>query len=108
LGKADRHSDELAVDGYQDAMLDVAAVAVAAIESVDRIAYDSAASAVSDEQAEIAALREALAPFANREAERAFGGGVSALTDAQWRRALEAYQECPGGDMCGCKPKAQR
>jgi hypothetical protein len=54
-------------------------------------------------------LREALAPFANRAAERAMQGETgrkhSALTESQWRRALEAYQECPGGDMCGCKPR---
>ena len=40
LGKAERHADELAVDGYQAAMISVAALAMAAIESVDRIAYD--------------------------------------------------------------------
>ena len=39
LGKADRHADEMAVDGYQQAMISVAALAMAAIESVDRIAY---------------------------------------------------------------------
>ena len=38
LGKADRHADEMAVDGYQQAMISVAALAMAAIESVDRIA----------------------------------------------------------------------
>ena len=50
-------------------------------------------------------LMEALAPFANRCAEKAQGTKYSALTDSQWRRALETYQECPGGDMCGCKPR---
>jgi hypothetical protein len=38
LGKADRHAEELSVMAYQDAMLNVAALAIAAIESVDRIA----------------------------------------------------------------------
>ena len=50
----------------------------------------------------VAELMEALAPFANRCAEKAQGGKYSALTDSQWRRALETYQVCPGGDMCGC------
>ena len=45
----------------------------------------------------VAALMEALAPFANRCAEKGMGGKYSALTDSQWRRALETYQECPGG-----------
>jgi len=43
---------------------------------------------------EVAALREALAPFANRAAEKAKGTKYSVLTDSQWRRALETYQDC--------------
>jgi hypothetical protein len=53
----------------------------------------------------VAELIEALAPFANRAVERRDGTECSALTDQQWRRALETYQECPGGDMCGCEPQ---
>ena len=41
---------------------------------------------------EVAALREALAPFANRAAEKAMGGKCSPLTESQWKRALEVYQ----------------
>ncbi len=38
------------------------------------------------------ALREALAPFANREAEFRCGTGrLSEITDSQWDRALEVY-----------------
>ena len=55
----------------------------------------------------VAELMEALAPFANRAAEKGMGGKYSALTDSQWRRALETYQTCPGGDMCGCEPRDQ-
>ena len=57
---------------------------------------------VSELTERVAELMEALAPFANRCAEKAQGGKYSALTDSQWRRALETYQVCPGGDMCGC------
>ena len=58
-------------------------------------------------------LREALAPFANREAEfRSGSGPMSKITDAQWDRAFEVYtainepcticsgidtNKCPGG-----------
>jgi hypothetical protein len=41
-------------------------------------------------------LREALAPFANRAAERAAGGPYRPITDAQWARALEAYTALRG------------
>ena len=42
---------------------------------------------------EVAALREALAPFANRAAEKAAAGKCSPLTESQWNRALEVYQK---------------
>ena len=69
---------------------------------------------INGQAEEIAALREALAPFANRADEKGMGcraalpgGKYSVLTDSQWTRALEVYQECPGGDMCGCKPSGK-
>ena len=69
---------------------------------------------INGQAEEISVLREALAPFANRAAEKGMGcraalpgGKYSVLTDSQWCRALEAYQECPGGDMCGCKPSGK-
>ncbi|MBM3744581.1 MAG: hypothetical protein FJW34_02145 [Acidobacteria bacterium] len=40
---------------------------------------------------EIERLREALAPFANRAAERAAGGPYRPIRDREWARALEVY-----------------
>ena len=37
LGKADRHADEIATAGYISAMIEVAALAIAAIESTERM-----------------------------------------------------------------------
>lgn len=44
-------------------------------------------------------LREALAPFANRAAERAAGGPYRHITDSQWARALEVYTAVDSGAL---------
>jgi hypothetical protein len=41
-------------------------------------------------------LREALAPFANRAAERAMGGPYRPITNSQWLLALETYTAMRG------------
>jgi hypothetical protein len=75
------------------------------LQGANRAAVEKVLEALNSERARVAELIEALAPFANRTAEKAMGTKYSALTDSQWRRALETYQSCPGGDMCGCAPR---
>ena len=113
LGKADCHADEMATGGFIAAMVEVCALAVDAITSTERIAlaprsdgfYSTAEYStieaevnrsheiINGQTEEIATLREALAPFANRAAEKAAAGKCSPLTESQWNRALEVYQK---------------
>ena len=89
------------VEGASDLLLDPELLADGIRENLCMLdcAMHAAAETmrtIEDETSKkIAALREALAPFANRGAEKGFSPGrksYSVITDQEWSKALEVYQ----------------